>query len=262
MFHPLRSIPPSATLTERVSPLVPDTQEQTVAESDGITGLSLNGVRKLFEDKNLPEDLLDAFNLISGAIIALFPLAIGPAGAALWSLLEPKNALIDATKTAIRKLTKSQPRDYVDQAKRFAAANTLLTYTAFFNTLPMCKPDFIRELRLTEEEKARITARAADQVMGALPRSESKASALTDIIKVPHPVAANDRAAVEFRLRLYRDMVASAVLQIAIEAGSEKISGLEAPEALADHVAAVAESVYQAEFLGMAIDYQPFSRST
>ena len=98
-----------------------------MAESDGITGLSLNDVRKLIEDRSLPEGFLDAFNLISGAVIALSPLALGLTGAALWPLLEPKNDLIDAAKTAIRKLTKSQPSDYVDQARRFAAANTLLT---------------------------------------------------------------------------------------------------------------------------------------
>jgi hypothetical protein len=44
---PAPSIPPLASLTERISPVVPHAQEQTVVESDGITGLSLNGVRKL-----------------------------------------------------------------------------------------------------------------------------------------------------------------------------------------------------------------------
>jgi hypothetical protein len=38
---------------------------------------------------------------------------------------------MDAAKTAIRKLARSQPRDYIDQARRLASANTLLTYTAF-----------------------------------------------------------------------------------------------------------------------------------
>jgi hypothetical protein len=116
-----------------VSPRLPVNWGQTVAEDDGITGLSLNGVRKLIEDRSLPEDILDAFSLVSGAVIALAPVYLGPSGAALWPLLEPKNALIDAAKAAIAKLARPQPRDYVDQVRRFAAANTLLTYTAFFD---------------------------------------------------------------------------------------------------------------------------------
>jgi hypothetical protein len=230
-----------------------------VAESDGITGLSLNGVRKLIENKNLPEDLLDAFNLISGAVIALSPLALGPAGAAaLWPLLEPKNDLIDAAKTAIRKLTKSQPRDYVDQARRLAAANTLLTYAAFFDALSICKPDFLLELTLSEKEKARITALAADQVPGPLSRPASEEPVLTEIIKVPHPVAANDIAATEFRRMLYRRMATQTYLESTSQAVPDR-HRKALSVALRDRVAALAESVYQAEFLGLAIDYQPFS---
>jgi hypothetical protein len=228
-----------------------------VAESDGITGISLNGVRKLIEDKQLPETILDAFSLVSGAVIALAPLAVGPAGAALWPLLEPKNALIDAGKTAIRKLTRAQPNDYVDQARRFAAANTMLTYTAFFDALSRCKSDFIQGTRLTDEDKIYITALAADQVLGAA--SQSEASSLTDIIKVPYPAAVHDLAAVEFRRRLYRDMAERTFLQIRRLANQRRILLLtERTPSLFERLAALAESVYQAEFLGMAIDYQPF----
>ena len=234
-----------------------------MAEDDGITGLSLNGVRKLIEDKNLPGDLLDAFNLITGAAIAVSPLALGPAGIAAWALLEPKNALIDAAKTAIKKLTKSQPSDYVDQARRFAAANTLLTYTAFFDVLPLCKPDFVRDLDLTEQEKTRIATRAADQALGTLLRFRSQTSSLTEIVKVPHPVAANDPTAVEFRQRLYEDMALGAAFRLAAttEVGHGDTAAFHEvplPDVPIDRVAALAESVYQAEFLGMSIDYQPF----
>lgn len=252
-----------------------------MAESDGITGLSLNGVRKLIEDKDLPEDLLDAFNLISGAAIALSPLAFGPAGAALWPLLEPKNDLIDAAKTAIRKLTKSQPSDYVDQARRFAAANTLLTYTAFFDALSMCKQDYLRELKLTEEEKTRISAQAAGQVLDA--PAQSELLSLTGIVKAPHPVAANDLAAIKFRRGLYRDMAKStfalivyrtqhgkAIRRRLVDARGGSVAELGPADQLVfahgahiddlvDRVVALAESVYQAEFLGMAIDSHPFS---
>jgi hypothetical protein len=228
-----------------------------VAEDDGITGLSLNGVRKLIEDRSLPEDILDAFSLVSGAVIALAPVYLGPSGAALWPLLEPKNALIDAAKAAIVKLTRPQPRDYVDQVRRFAAANTLLTYTAFFDALPMCKKDFMQALRLTENEKARIAARAAEQALGAPQLPDARP--LADIIKVQHPAAVDDLAAAEFRREVYLGMAKGIFDRIEFLAERDRIIHADPVNALAEHVAALAESVYQAEFLGIAIEYHPFS---
>jgi hypothetical protein len=240
-----------------VSPRLPVNWGQTVAEDDGITGLSLNGVRKLIEDRSLPEDILDAFSLVSGAVIALAPVYLGPSGAALWPLLEPKNALIDAAKAAIAKLARPQPRDYVDQVRRFAAANTLLTYTAFFDALPMCKPDFMRALRLTENEKARIAARAAEQALGAPQLPD--AWPLANIIKVRHPAAVGDLAAAEFRREVYLGMAKGIFDRIEFLAERDRIIHANPVNALAEHVAALAESIYQAEFLGIAIEYHPFS---
>jgi hypothetical protein len=253
-----------------------------VAEDDGITGISLNGVRKLIEDKKLPEDLLDTFNLITDAVIALSPLALGPVGAALlWPMLEPKHDLVDAAKTAIKKLTKSRPSHYVDQARRFAAANALLTYTAFFDALSLYEPDFIRKLELTEADKARIAAQAAPQALGLLPEPGSAAPSFMDIVKVPHPVAANDTSAIDFRWRLYMGMAQGALGSIVyLTERAKSVRGAPADAVVdlgwptesdlhsaiggehlgdLDRVAVLAESVYQAEFLGMAIDYQPFS---
>jgi hypothetical protein len=74
-------------------------------------------------------------------------------------------------------------------------------------------------------------------------------------------VAANDVAIIEFSRVLYRKMAIKTVAQlVGLEASAGIIMGESAAAAaLAEHVAALAESVYQAEFLGMAIDYQPFS---
>ena len=97
-----------------------------MAEDEAITGVSLNGVRKLIEDKSLPEDILEVFDKASGVVIMLSPFLTGAAfPGVLWPLLEPKDALVDAAKAAIKAINRSQPRDYLDQARRFAAANTL-----------------------------------------------------------------------------------------------------------------------------------------
>lgn len=223
-----------------------------MAENDGITGISLNGVRKLIEDRSLPEEILDAFDAISGAVIALSPLVAGPAGIALWPLLEAKDALVSAAKTAIRRLSKSKPRDYLDQARRFAVANTMLTFTAYFDALNICRPELTRILDLSEKEKQRLVRATAGLAMDATRETETAPE--DEIIEVPHPADAGSQAAAESRRKLYEKM------------GSELRSRLrgrldqepELAEFFGRHVPAIAEQFYQAEFAGMAIDSQPF----
>ena len=134
--------------------------------SGRITGISLNGVRKLIEDRSLPEDILDIFGKISGVVIALSVLGGGAPAGILWPLLGPKDALVDAGKAAIKRITRSQPRDYLDQARRFAAANTLLTFTAYFDALRICEPELTAALGLSEEDKRRTVSQAAAHAEG------------------------------------------------------------------------------------------------
>ena len=193
-------------------------------------------------------------------MIALAPLAVGPAGAALWPLLEPKNALIDAAKAAIVKLTRPQPRDYVDQVRRFAAANTLLTYTAFFDALPMCKPDFMQALRLTESEKARIAARAAEQALGTPQLPD--AWPLVGIIKVQHPAADPRRP----RCRRIRRKCTWGSLKVSLTASNswQSVIGSSTRTRSTPWPSMSRrspESIYQAGLLGIAIEYHPFSVS-
>ena len=237
-----------------------------MAEDDGITGISLNGVRRLIEDKKLPEDLLVAFSALFGAAIALSPIAAGPAGIALWSLLEPKDALVETAKAAIKKLTKSRPSDYLDQARRLATANTILTYTAFFDALRICQPDFDRALDFSEEKKSGIVKKAAAQVADlvaretgtqrpeAAPREDHSSSLAAEIISFAHP-SANGEASVEFRRQLYLKMIGQIKRDLSrdLTAQHGKLFDM-----LENRIPALAESVYLAEFLGMVIDYQPF----
>ena len=135
-----------------------------MAEGDGITGLSLKDVRKLIEDKSLPEDILEVFDKLSGVLIALSPFVTGGVfPGVLWPLLEQKDALVDAAKAAIKAINRSRPADYLAQARRFAAANTLLTFTSYFDALRISEPELTAALGLSADERRRIASEAAAQ---------------------------------------------------------------------------------------------------
>ena len=98
--------------------------------ADHETGISLRDVRKLIEEKPVDDSVLDAVDKLLDVAILLSPVVSGPVvGAALLALIEPKNALVDLARGAIKKFAASRPGDYLDQAERLAAANCLLTYT-------------------------------------------------------------------------------------------------------------------------------------
>lgn len=232
-----------------------------MTESGGITGMSLNDVRKLIEDKSLPEGILEVFDKLSGLVIALSPLYGGTGSAILWPLLEPKDALVGAVKAAIKRITRSRPRDYLEQAKRFAAANTLLTFTAYFDALRMCEPELTAALGLSPEDKRRIASQAAAHAQGTLPLDLDDGSSATALIfNVPHPATPHNSANGESRQRLYWDMgwhiLSGADVELCM--GTRSFQPHKVEEVLTERVPMMAESVYLAEFLGMVVDYQPF----
>lgn len=171
-----------------------------MADGDGITGYSLNDVRKLIEDRSLPEDLLEVFDKITDVVIVLSPLAGGlPTSGILWPLLDPKNALIDAAKAAIKQISRSQPRDYLDQASRFAAANTLLTYTAYLDALRHCEPEMGGPLGFAKERRGELASWAAESYARSAAKAEvrngrGKFPATALVCAVPHPVTPHDPA--------------------------------------------------------------------
>jgi hypothetical protein len=109
-----------------------------------LTEISLKDVRKLIEDKNIGEDVADTVGTILGLILALAPAVAGPVALPLWALIEPKNELIEAVKSAARKISRSKPSDYLDRAERMAAANCLLVYVAFFDAVRQQWPSIRR----------------------------------------------------------------------------------------------------------------------
>ena len=132
--------------------------------SDHVTGISLRDVRRLLEEKQIDDSALDAVDKLLDAVILLSPVVAGPVVATvLFSLIEPKNALINLGRDAIKKFAKPIPDDYLNQATRLAAANCLLTYTAYFDALEHRLPKLMKDFEFTEEEKTRIAASRLDR---------------------------------------------------------------------------------------------------
>jgi hypothetical protein len=148
-----------------------------------ITGISLNDVRELINEKNIGEDAADAVGKLLGLVIALAPAVGGPGLLLLWTLIEPKNELIEAIKYAARKFSRSKPKDYLDRAERMAAANCLLVYAAYFDTLRQHWPAIIQNLGITPDEAKETLSAVAELA----PASSSPHDSIADLaIAIPH----------------------------------------------------------------------------
>lgn len=225
-----------------------------VSAESTITGMSLRDVRKLLDDKSPGEKALGALDTALSVIIALSPIGLGPAAMPLWTLLEPKNELVKGLREITRQFTKSRPRDYLDQARNMAAANCLLTYTAYFDALGERLPGLVRRLKLSAEDKNLVAAGAMSK-MGVEDLSSAP-------IAVPH---AADRSwpSEEWRLRVGLYVKMSAALEV-------RLSRLDAWNALTDDqraaaaelltsaIPSLANEMYEAEYIGLAADFPRF----
>ena len=79
-------------------------------------------------------------------------------------------------------------------------------------------------------------------------------------LDVPHPATPHGPHGAEFRRRTYITMAQRIAKGADVEAcmGAQAFQSEEVEEILSRRVPAAAEAVYQAEFLGMAVDYLPF----
>jgi hypothetical protein len=234
----------------------------------GITGMSLRDVRKLIKDESMAETALTVIDDLLGAVVVLSPVVAGPAALALLPLIEVKDELVRLGRDAIKVITTSQASDYLDRAKRLAAANCLLTFTAYFDALNQLLPGLMKELKLTDGLQRLIASENDEPWLPAVPPSEGRADSprsfqgadlTSQTIAVPHPVAPGDvRAA---RLELYQG-ISSTVLGLV--AGCHPWAGLpadrreHAQQVISERVPNLACSVYEAEYLGMAIDFPQF----
>jgi hypothetical protein len=219
--------------------------------AEHVTGISLRDVRKLLDDKSPGEKIFDAIDSLIGVALALSPVGLGPGGVALWALLEPKNELVGTLKQAVKFFTKAKPSDYVEQASNLAAANCLLTYTAFFDALVQRLPDLTKEIRLTDAERSSIAARVAGAPTGSDPARW--------LISIPRPDIA--RSASDARQPLYLSLSTHLLDRVRVaeiwrqrpEAWHERVTNV-----LRNELSTHAEAVYQAEFLGLAAEFPAF----
>ena len=218
-----------------------------------ITEISLNDVRKLIEDKNIGEDVADTVGTILGLVLALAPAVAGPVALPLWALIEPKNELIEAVKSAARKISRSKPSDYLDRAERMAAANCLLVYVAFFDAVRLQWPSVARELGLTEDDAKKALTDARDH-----PRLLGDDPVASLAVMIPHP-ADRSLSGERVRTRIHSWLATRFLLDAFPKAGDppgHEEAAVRNRWAL--DIAKQAEALYQAEYLGMAVEFQQF----
>jgi hypothetical protein len=214
--------------------------------TENITSVSIKDVRKLIEDKSVGESVLDAVDKLLGLALVFSPLALGPAALPLLGLIEPKNELIGTFKDAARRISRSDAEDYLDQASRMAAANTMLTYTAFFEAFRQVWPRFVAELKLTDADGEAFLSQV---LLGGSPSLASLE------VPLPHPADLGGLG-IQVRRDAYSDMVG----QLARHA--DRFPLTRGREDQVSHVLAeipsLAERLYRAEYLGLAAEYHQF----
>jgi len=240
--------------------------------ADHVTGISLRDVRKLLEEKPIDDAPLDAVSKLLDAAILLSPLIAGPVvGASLLVLVEPKNALVELGRDAIRKFAKPDSGDYMAQATRFAAANCLLTYTAYFDALNRRLPDLMKQVKFSGEDKKQIAEGLTGHRSRVILRKRKKGQRdfqdgfypdkLADRpISVPHPV--NDGLEDDVRFAMYGAMSWRVIeLLTSYEAVWAQLGDGERDRlstVVTDKVPVLAQKLYRDGLVGLSVDFPQF----
>ena len=229
--------------------------------------MSLRDVRKLLDDRSLGEKAFEALGQLSDAVLIFSPAAVGPAGFALYALLDPKDRLVALCKNVIKAISKSDARDYLDQAENLAAANCLLTFTAYFEALDLYLPELAQALRLTDADKQHIAAARTTAVSlpdGQARTGDSDGHFVTRMIAVQHP-AATPEAAADARMGIYQSLSSRLFARLRGPAFDEE-SEVQISEGewlrvradLLEKLPVSADRLYRAELVGLAIDFPQF----
>ena len=222
--------------------------------------MSLRKVRKLLDDKSPGEKAFDVLDRLIDLALIFSPAVLGPAGFTLYTLLDPKDRLVSLCKGAIKAISKSDASDYLDQARNLAAAHCLLVYTAYFDALSQSLPELTT---LTDEERLRLVpagkgspaagrAAAFGRPATVGPGGQDLAGR---VIPVPHP-AATEEAALS-RMNLYREMSANLVTLLRAN-DYQALREDRVRDLLMGAVPSLAERIYRAELVGLAIDFPQF----
>jgi len=226
--------------------------------------LTFQQVRELIKDDQKDDRLLDAIDQILGAVLLLSPILIGTPGVPALGLIGAKNEAIKAVKGIKRHLTGKKKASFVERSAYINAAHCLLTYTAFFEALDDCMPEFYRKVALTSSDRHQITWQAVQKIKemtsSAMQEGNSEHLDLTAVpIAMPHPVRSKEEETVE-RQSLYEQMTKGL---------SKVILGLSAWEQLADSEKDIVSTylrelperacdVYDAQYWALASEFPQF----
>ena len=232
---------------------------------DEITGISLRDVRELLERQSADTKVLSAVSGLLDVALLLSPAYTGPdTAAALLGLFEAKNALVNLARQAIERFAKPPPEDYLDQAARFATANCLLTYTAYFDALQRRMPDLMKRVKLNHEEKERV-GHTKGQVNLRDPIREVFGSGGSRelpglVISVPHPASPDSGS--RARIALYEVMSGQLVKILSghdpywASLGRDERAHIQL--VVDEDVPPLADLIYRESLVGLADDYPQF----
>ena len=248
---------------------------------ESVTSMSLSEVREFLEEKHPAQECLDAVDTVLGLVLAVAGTAVGAAtgpenGLLLWHAIEPKNVVIDALRVGVRKLSARGTAEsdvYLERIRRMAAANCLLVYTAYFDALMRLWPEIVATAGLEAPE-------AKAELLNIRELGRRQADDAARITREPLPVPrleSDDISGYRDRAGLYAEL--SAELRHGIERwgvsgrqaarhgsgqrqqsveGSSETGSAELSDLLMKRLPTVADSFYQAEYLGLLGEFGQF----
>lgn len=248
---------------------------------ENVTNMSLTEVREFLEERHPVQECLDAVDTVLGLVLAVAGTAVGAAtgpdnGLLFWHALEPKSVVVDALRAGVRKLSARGTAEsdvYLERARRMAAANCLLVYTAYFDALMRLWPEIvataglgapearaellnIRELGgRRADDAARITRAAlpvprlgSDDMSGYLERADLYAELALDLRRGLKQGTISGKPTMRYR---------SGPGQHSVE-GSTETGSAELSDLLLKRLPVMAESFYRAEYMGLLGEFGQF----
>ncbi|MBB4680807.1 NACHT domain-containing protein [Crossiella cryophila] len=126
---------------------------------DSATAITFAQVQKLVK-RGGDSKLVEAVDRLAGVGLLVFGVAVDPGAL---SLLGAKNEVGKLGQAAARKLLGRGDGGFLERARRMAAANYLITFTAFFDALDAQLPGFLAEVALTDTEKVLLVNTAVPE---------------------------------------------------------------------------------------------------
>lgn len=179
------------------------------------TQISFQHVCEMVRSKDHGSELIDSLDVVSGAILALSPVALGAPGIAGLALIGAKNELVKAGKRAMKCLTASGATDVLTRHEVMAAAYCLICYTSFFEAIDRSLHQVKKQLGLTDSEKLILTVDAIERLSanGKIASSQNESLVIENrgflpyVVQLPHPAKALEEDAHKLD-GLYKEMAA------------------------------------------------------